>query len=94
MNHSHLIDDTFYNNLCNDLLISHKTIGTNYGEMYSSARQTSQGRQRANTVNYCPNEGDLFVHTHNIDLDTFQNMAYVTPTAINIMRDISKNINL
>jgi len=111
MEANHLTDDVYYKNLCNDLLISYTTLGTKYGLMFTSARQTSQGTQRAYTVTKCPTDDNIKfnmsqrvgglirntstsynnedVFSDSDDTDEFENMAYVNPTAINLMRDIS-----
>ena len=52
--------------LCDDLVVSYKTMDTPFSEMYSCARQTSQGRQTTYTVNILDEEihgGDLFEGT-------------------------------
>jgi uncharacterized protein YegL len=49
MRTANLLDDPFLNQLCDDLNITYKTIGTRVGGMYSSSRQASQGMQRSYT---------------------------------------------
>ena len=48
------VNDKFIKMLCDDIHIAMKTIGTRYGQMCISSRQTSQGTQRIYTVNTTP----------------------------------------
>lgn len=45
-----ITEDKFIKNLCLDIAICYKTLGTNLGHMYSCSRQTSQGTQRVHSV--------------------------------------------
>jgi hypothetical protein len=76
----------YYNNLCKDLEISLKMIGTKYANMYSSARQVSQGNQRYYTVTLIPDE--LFYDTK-CDYHLFETTPYASQSAQKIMREIT-----
>ncbi len=54
MTENNLLEDKIMKNLCDDIYISYQTFGTKFGDMYVSARQTSQGTQRCYTVSHTP----------------------------------------
>jgi len=51
---NNLEDDCFFKNLCDDIYISYRTMGSKYGKMYTSARHSSQGGQRCYNVTQPP----------------------------------------
>jgi len=57
-----LLEDGLLKMLCDDICITHRTLGLRNGFMYSAARQTSQGRQR--TYNTSSSDSSDDIHTH------------------------------
>jgi hypothetical protein len=47
MRENGLLEDAFYKNLCDDLSITFKTMGTSHSDMFALARGSSQGKQKA-----------------------------------------------
>jgi uncharacterized protein YegL len=47
---NNLLDDAMMIQLCDDLCIVYRTMGTQHGQMFSVARAASQGRQNSNTT--------------------------------------------
>jgi hypothetical protein len=53
-----LDDKRLMKNLCDDIVVVYRTIGTRYGHMYSCARQCSQGTERIHTASNTPASRD------------------------------------
>jgi hypothetical protein len=67
MAENNLMDDKFMKNLCDDIFICFRTFDTKYGNMYCTARQTSQGTQRQYTVSntIALDTEDMYANPHN-----------------------------
>lgn len=51
--------DPLMKNLCDDIVITYRTLGTQFGAMYSSSRQTTQGDERVHNVSDTPTNDEL-----------------------------------
>ena len=49
-----LTEDRMMKNLCDDIVVVYRTLGTEYGFMYSCARQQSNGAERSHTASDTP----------------------------------------
>ena len=60
MEENNLNNDKIMKNLCDDIYICYRTFGTKFGNMYVSARQTSQGTQRSYIASNTPEDDMLY----------------------------------
>jgi hypothetical protein len=61
---NNLRDDILLKNLCDDIYICHRTLGTQFGNMFSIARGNSQGQHRAYNATYVPNSHKIHRSTN------------------------------
>lgn len=76
----------FMRNLCDDIYICHRTFGTKYGAMYTSARQTSQGAQRGYNVSQTPDQINLDESVSDSGNNFDNNSSPSTPLRHNTLR--------
>jgi len=86
MHNNGLTDDLLMKNLCDDMVIVYRTLGTRVGFMYSNARQTSQGTERAFNVYSIPSR---CVGWDMNDHDVSDDSPYNTVHTQALMREIS-----
>lgn len=103
MKEAELVNDPLLKNLCDDIAIVYRTIGTRYGQMYSSSRQTSQGNERLYNVSDTPRrermfcwaeeyEEDAAIDGHVIS-DGFEDTPYYSGRVATLMRSVTKCTN-
>lgn len=90
--------DPLLKNLCDDIAIVYRTIGTRYGQMYSSSRQTSQGNERLYNVSDTPRkafwaeEEDDEIDRHVIS-DGLEDTPYYSGRVATLMRSVTECTN-
>ncbi len=52
-------EDSLMKNLCDDIVITYRTLGTQFGPMYSCSRLTTQGEERVHSVSDTPTIDEL-----------------------------------
>ena len=72
MTDNNLTENKIIKNLCDDIYICYRTLGTKFGTMYCTARQTSQGTQRVYTASSVED-------THTQDFYTSRTLRNVPP---------------
>ena len=96
MDDNNLNDDKFMKNLCDDIYISHESIGTKFANMFINARQTSQGNQRLTTISSIPDEdADCPSAPRRLQhqISDSNDLPYLTSGATQIMRACSRNVD-
>jgi hypothetical protein len=89
-------NDSLLKNLCDDIAIVYRTIGTRYGQMYSCSRQTSQGNERLYNVSDTPrrafweeeDDDDEEIDRHVIS-DGLEDTPYYSGRVATLMRSVT-----
>jgi len=101
MTDNNLLEDVLLKNLCDDIYICRKTFGTELAYMYCSARETSQGQQRAYTATHLPidieyprqnafaDDEDLSIQIPEHDVSYSTQTPYRSKTMTQIMQSVS-----
>jgi len=76
MTENYLQEDILLKNLCDDIYICDRTIGTKFGYMFCASRECSQGQQRAYTATHVPEEEDNWMRPPPIGLQR-QNAIFI-----------------
>jgi hypothetical protein len=91
--------DPLLKNLCDDIAIVYRTIGTRYGQMYSCSRQTSQGNERLYNVSDTPRRAfwaeedeDEEIDRHVIS-DGLEDTPYYSGRVATLMRSVTECTN-
>jgi hypothetical protein len=91
--------DPLLKNLCDDIAIVYRTIGTRYGKMYSCSRQTSQGNERLYNVSDTPRRAfwaeedeDEEIDRHVIS-DELEDTPYYSGRVATLMRSVTECTN-
>lgn len=66
MKNNNLESDSIMKMLCDDIFIAYKTTGTNFGTMYTCARQTSNGREQTYMCTTLTTDENLTHNSHNM----------------------------
>lgn len=91
MSDNDLGNDKILKNLCDDIYICYRTLGTKYGGMFCTARQTSQGTQRLYTAS---NTADIDIDTENLYDNRSTGIANRVIPSIPRLQRRSNNIQL